>query len=307
MTIVLNDPALWPFLNANICFSYFAVAAFVIVMYDWALTFGQEVELVWRQHWSLITFMYFGVRYLGILYVVTGIPENIPTIPLTDTNWTVVVVIAMLWVIITTRLYAMYQQSRNILIFLIVTSLVVNIFGGAVTVLSTMNTSGVELVISGSYQCSLDMSMSESSILNSMIWILVIAWEALALCLTVWIAVKHLRELRRYPVGGIMRDCFTVLMKTHMLYFVSVVAASCLQAIFYLSSTLSTDASPMKASIYGGFLDLSQAVQMFVLGPRLILSIREHHAKLVADSDAATAMTSIAFQGRVHISTGSSV
>jgi hypothetical protein len=46
---------------------------------------------------------------------------------------------------------------------------------------------------------------------------------------------------------------------------------------------------------------------MFVLGPRLILSIREYHAKLVVDSDAATGMTSIAFQERVYVSTSSSV
>jgi hypothetical protein len=35
---------------------------------------------------------------------------------------------------------------------------------------------------------------------------------------------------------------------------------------------------------------------MFVLGPRLILSVREYHAKLVARSDEGTGMTSIYFQ-----------
>jgi hypothetical protein len=44
-------------------------------------------------------------------------------------------------------------------------------------------------------------------------------------------------------------------------------------------------------------------VQMFVLGPRLILSVREYHAKLVADSDSETSMSSIVFQEHVHIST----
>jgi len=44
-------------------------------------------------------------------------------------------------------------------------------------------------------------------------------------------------------------------------------------------------------------------VQMFVLGPRLILSIREYHAKLVANSESATGMTlpTIAFQERTQI------
>jgi hypothetical protein len=46
---------------------------------------------------------------------------------------------------------------------------------------------------------------------------------------------------------------------------------------------------------------------MFVLGPRLILGIREYHAKLVADSDAEASMNSIVFQEHVHISTSSTV
>ena len=48
---------------------------------------------------------------------------------------------------------------------------------------------------------------------------------------------------------------------------------------------------------------------MFVLGPRLILSIRDYQAKLVANSDEGTAMTTIAFQEGVQleVSTGGSV
>ena len=55
--------------------------------------------------------------------------------------------------------------------------------------------------------------------------------------------------------------------------------------------------------IYNLIAQISQVVQMFVLGPRLILGVREYHAKLVASSDAASGMTSIAFQERIHIST----
>ncbi|KAG2353468.1 hypothetical protein BDR07DRAFT_703636 [Suillus spraguei] len=68
MTIVSNEPTSWPVINSNRVYSYFAVAAFVGLLYDWALTFGQEVELIWRQHWSLMTVLYLSVRYLGILF-----------------------------------------------------------------------------------------------------------------------------------------------------------------------------------------------------------------------------------------------
>ena len=56
-----------------------------------------------------------------------------------------------------------------------------------------------------------------------------------------------------------------------------------------------------------GFLSVVQVVQMFVLGPRLILGVREYHAKLVADSDEATGMASIVFENRIHIETGGGV
>jgi hypothetical protein len=46
---------------------------------------------------------------------------------------------------------------------------------------------------------------------------------------------------------------------------------------------------------------------MFVLGPRLILGVREYRAKLVAIPAEATDMVSIVFQDRIHISTGSGV
>jgi hypothetical protein len=54
--------------------------------------------------------------------------------------------------------------------------------------------------------------------LVNMTWILGAVWEALALFLAVWIAVKHFREVRgptRLPIG----DCYTILVKTHVFYF----------------------------------------------------------------------------------------
>jgi len=46
---------------------------------------------------------------------------------------------------------------------------------------------------------------------------------------------------------------------------------------------------------------------MFVLGPRLILGVREYHAKLVAHSDEGTGIASIVFQERIQITTGGGV
>jgi hypothetical protein len=56
-----------------------------------------------------------------------------------------------------------------------------------------------------------------------------------------------------------------------------------------------------------GAFQISSSVQRFELGPRLILSVREYHAKLLAGSDTETKMNSIVFQERVHVSTSSTV
>ncbi|OJA19111.1 hypothetical protein AZE42_09228 [Rhizopogon vesiculosus] len=51
-----------------------------------------------------------------------------------------------------------------------------------------------------------------------MSWILGTAWEVLVLCLAVWIAIKHVRELQQ-PTGWAVSDCFMILMRSHVFYF----------------------------------------------------------------------------------------
>jgi hypothetical protein len=74
-----------------------------------------------------------------------------------------------------------------------------------------------ELILSGTYQCSIGTG-EDGLILHAISWIVGCVWEVVALCLATGIAVKHFRELRRHPAGGIMEDCFMVLIKAHMLY-----------------------------------------------------------------------------------------
>ena len=77
-----------------------------------------------------------------------------------------------------------------------------------------------EFILSGNYMCS---DEGGNELMVSITWILDTVWEIVALCLAVWIAVKHFRELRRFgsSTGSVVGDCFTVLIKTHMFYFAS--------------------------------------------------------------------------------------
>ncbi|KAG2133253.1 uncharacterized protein EDB93DRAFT_887238 [Suillus bovinus] len=314
MTLVSNDPELWYLIDANRAGSYVIVAASVGVIYDSILTLPQEVELVWRQRWSLMTVLYLGLRYIGIVYAIINIPMNLPTFPTTDTVsyimvftlcWIIVAVPAILGVIMIARLHAMYQQSRKVLMFMIFIFLTINISGAAIVAMMLRKISVEEVILFGTYQCNIELG-GDRVLLCRMYSMLIAIWEILALCLAGWVTAKHFREQRRHSTGGIIKDCFTVLMKSHSVYFASFTVAFC--SLFgYLSPRVSEPPYSLRAQIYFGVFQIFVLVQLFVLGPRLILSIREYYAKLVADSDTTTEMTSIAFQERVHVTTSSSV
>ncbi|KAG1797257.1 hypothetical protein EV424DRAFT_96840 [Suillus variegatus] len=289
------------------------VAAGVVVVYDWVLTLGQEIELIWRQRWTLMTVLYLTIRYIGIPYSVVCLLRSMPSVSLTDAVSTIayyvsdvtnVAVTAMLGVIMIARLYAMYQGSRRMLMFLVITFLAVNITCEVIAVIGLNNTVSEEFILSGTYTCYYVNDL-DVQLLFSMTWVLSTIWEVLALCLSVWVVVKHFRDLRRLSPSteSTIGDCFRMLIQSHVLYFASFVGVSCLQLV-YLSPEISNSSST-GAQILGGAIEILSIVQMFVLGPRLILGVREYNAKLVESSDAEASMNSIVFQEHVHVSTSS--
>ncbi|KAG2101551.1 uncharacterized protein F5147DRAFT_655202 [Suillus discolor] len=319
MTYVSNDPSYWPYIDASIYFSYWNVAAGVVMVYDWVLTLGQEIELIWRGGQLVLTpkrSRYAILEYRILLFWVCLIcavfhfpdrrdTEIMPSVSLTDAGCgTNVALTAMLSVIMIARLHAMYQGSRKMLIFLAIIFLAVNIACGVIAAIGHNDAILEEFILSGIYMCG-DVQRGDDQLYISIIWMLNTVWEVLALCLSVWVVVKHFRELRRLgpSTGSTIGDCFRVLIQSHILYFassahVSVVSVSCLQ-LAVLSPEISNSHS-IRARILGGARQILSVVQMFVLGPRLILSVREYHAKLVAYSDAEISMNSILFQEHVQ-------
>jgi len=131
-----------------------------------------------------------------------------------------------------TRLYAMYQQSRKILILLVLIYSAVTISCVVISSIwsGTYQLGELELhvkdtllrqqiseasVLSGQYIC---LVVAVDTLLSAMTWILRTVWEVLALSLAVCISIKHFREL---PTGCTIEDCFKVLIQSHVLYFAS--------------------------------------------------------------------------------------
>ncbi|KAG2034005.1 hypothetical protein BDR03DRAFT_966291 [Suillus americanus] len=308
MTIDSDDPAFWSFIVYAHLYSYFLGAGSATVLYDWALTFGQEFELILSQRWSFMTVLYICLRYIGILYSVTNL-LLILLISITDVScaiiwyvqtWTPVIVNAILGVIMIARLYAMYQGSKKLLAFLVVMLLASTIASGVMMVIANLGVSGQEAILSGYHTCATEVSMYQmNSNFESMISTAV--WEILALFLAVWIVIKHSRELRQSPTGSTIGDYFRILIESHTFYFLAFATSTSFR-LGFLSPSIPN--STIEYGIYSGVWSITHILQMFVLGPRLILSIREYHTKLMARADRGTMMTSIAFQAGGDVLTG---
>ncbi|KAG1878997.1 hypothetical protein F4604DRAFT_1679858 [Suillus subluteus] len=337
MTIISSDPIWWPVISGAQLTAYFIVVTSTVIYLS--INIQTRVDPGQRQRWSLMTLLYVGVRYVGILYSVYVCEANLmilhhanepylttsiyplSTLPFSMTDelwvhlkhlsheievtgfsgtifwfaeaWISVVVNAMLGVIMMARIHAMYQRSKKMLIFLVVVLLASTITSGVIMGIATIGAVGEEYVLSGYRVCVAEITsnaadLSYESLISTAIW------EILVLCLAVWIVIKHFRELQQSPSGSTIGGCFMALTKSHVFYFLVFVVAACL-TLGAMSPNISGSFST-GASVYNGLMMFAQALQMFVLGPRLILSIREYNAKIVARSDEGTCMTSIAFQ-----------
>ncbi|KAG2357150.1 hypothetical protein BDR07DRAFT_1491076 [Suillus spraguei] len=300
MTIVSDDPAVWPLVRSSRLSSYFVAAGSTVVVYDWALTFGQEFELILSQRWSFMTILYTCVRYIGILVSVINLLWNLP-IPNTDLYqvnefsgtiiwyiemWTPVIVYAMLGVVMIARINALYQGSKKLFIFLVVFLLACTIISVVMVVLENSGIFTQEFVLAGFHTCNTfkDTNLIVESLIPTSVW------EILALLLTVWIVVKHFRELRQSPTGSSIGNCLKMLTESHVFYFLAFATVASLR-LGPLSNVTNTTTS-IGSAITLAFGQLP--------------SIREHYAKVLAGA-GGTSMSSIAFQAGGGALTGRDV
>lgn len=198
----------------------------------------------------------------------------------------------------------MYRRSRKMLVFLIAIFLPVTITCVVLAAIGSSYISGEEFILSGTYLCQYD-SNGVVEILMYMTWILCTVWGVLVLCLAVWIVVKYSREVQQLSTRGTITNCFMVFSKIHMIYFVFFVAVSSI-GLGAFSPKL-YNSSSAGAEVYTGVLQILLLVQMFVLGPRLILGVREHDAQLAVITDAGPSFTTIIFQEHDLVSISSDV
>lgn len=72
-----------------------------------------------------------------------------------------------------------------------------------------------EAVLSGTYQCIGEGSQYSARLLVALPWVFYATWGILGLSLTLWVAFRHFREMKRWAI----EDRLTALIKMHVIYF----------------------------------------------------------------------------------------
>ncbi|PBK69265.1 hypothetical protein ARMSODRAFT_957630 [Armillaria solidipes] len=103
------------------------VSALTLVVYDIIVSFGQEVELVWRSQWSSPKMLYFLARYYAVVYLSITAWVNISEEPSDKLchlyyYWLFLAgpstYLFILDLILLLRVYALYNQNKFLFIFL---------------------------------------------------------------------------------------------------------------------------------------------------------------------------------------------
>ncbi|KAH7906147.1 hypothetical protein BJ138DRAFT_1163304 [Hygrophoropsis aurantiaca] len=216
--------------------NYIIAAAGALVAYDQVLTFSREVNLVWNRQWSFMTALYLIARYSGDLLVI-GTAAIYMDINWTYSgyvnmylvvSWTSNVFLLIMQAILVIRVYALFNKSKKVLIFL-ATSYVFQ----ATATFVIMGLVNNKRVVDGYYTSigptigsvqelsNLNPSaLSFLTILNQDITILSIVFDAILLLFALWAFVIHALEAKTLDGGWSVNALVRTLVTDHLLYFI---------------------------------------------------------------------------------------
>ncbi|KIJ59732.1 hypothetical protein HYDPIDRAFT_118238 [Hydnomerulius pinastri MD-312] len=276
---------------------YCSVATITTISYDYLLTFGREVELVWRRPWSLMSSLYVIIRYLGVVLAITDaiwgsiiyMPELVRLCIDTFkfTNWGSYAYMLALEATMILRIFAMYNQSRRLLYFLLGLFFPVVVVELVLTVLYFGPRNGMyvtDIPLPGMQICSGNFSLSP--LLYVYFSIPGIVFDGILALFAVARLVQHTIDMKRDLGGWKMNVCMRMLARDSILYFMG--------NLIYRSFNLIplTNLPPLYKTLAQAFC----SIEPFVLPPRLVISFREYHAQIVSDSDAGSPIESMVFR-----------
>ncbi|TDL18904.1 hypothetical protein BD410DRAFT_830633 [Rickenella mellea] len=242
--------------------NYVNVTTVVLVAYDYFLTFGDEVRLIWGTKWGFGKICYFLARYT----VCIDVPLNILLYLVPNLNpafcapinkvasWICYIGILASEIILMMRVYAMYGGSRKMTIFLVVLCSALNIPN--IILLETTLKSLVFLSPPPFPAIAPCVTAKSNRIFFIDLFLLMFS-ELVVLILTVWRGVYQWREHQSPLIKTLVKD--------GIFYFLCLFTISSANAVVLISATVE----------YSAILLWPQRVLHALLASRIMLHIRD--------------------------------
>jgi len=246
----------------------FQVAAIVFLAYDMLITFGDEVERIWKQPWSFTTFLYGLNRYLALFVFIVIVvsfqskawTENISACEhyYRYDGASTLVLVAVSEAIMMLRVYAIWQRNRYILILLS------TLWVGQVAICGMGLAFTSRLPLPPGFVACIDTGVGK---LFTPFWFMPLISDTFVFFLTLWRNRQYSRMNANLPL-------MQLFVRDGALYFLVIFSANLLNVTLYLSAPDSLK------NITAGF---SQTITP-VMVSRLVLNLRNHHADRFNDA-----------------------
>lgn len=255
-------------------FSYVQIAVAVAVLYDHALTFGREIDYIWRRSPSLVAALYLLDRYLGDSVVILGAYLCLTEVASTQEcfrlfqvrAWGTLLCSWLTQCIMQLRIYAMYRRTRWILMILLF-SFFSEVLAIVVIIWRTIGPTS-KLVVTdepfpGKHMCSF------SGINTNFIYLFipVLCFEILLFFLAIRISLNNIREWRATPCTSLRINTFmSMLVRDSILYFfINLAMCAIVMGLWH-------NAAALHANISIPFIMLVETV----IGTRMVINFMEH-------------------------------
>ncbi|KAH7904162.1 hypothetical protein BJ138DRAFT_1184202 [Hygrophoropsis aurantiaca] len=270
-------------LQATQAANYLSAAAGALVIYDQVLTFSNEVDHIWNRQWSFTTALYLIARYSGNVQVIAiaawhlcinwtkSVNLNIFLI----VNWGQTVFILTMQAILVIRVYALFNQSKKVLVFLATvyalqttaTFVTVGIFSNKQALHDYVTSISPAI---GSVTQNATTNPPSGFVLSlQAMTILPVAFDIILLFFALWAFVRHALEAKKLDGEWSINVLMRTLVADHLMYFICNLTWLLLDLLTYYGSA---NGDLFIISI-GGALNFFTAL-VVVAGPRIVISLR---------------------------------
>ncbi|KAL4082041.1 hypothetical protein V8B97DRAFT_155978 [Scleroderma yunnanense] len=289
-----QTPSMPPQLNIYACVT---VVAYTLLSYDYALTIAQEIEVFWqrpKRSWTFALFLSIDMSPSLVMchnsYICSCHQKLDWTIVCDSLDWVSQIVVIVIQitggVIMTIRVYTIYQNSRPVLIFLVVLMFVGTIVGcWAISSTSSASSGPMALLppLTGNVEClSGAYRSSEQAVYQAAAWTGQLVFDFVVFLLTLIRSLQIRKERSQSIIDIFLRDgslYFAVMcganianiiilliapnsLKALVSSFVSVVSATLISRLMLNIRDLRVT-DPMGSSLYS----LSHANMVFAMLP----------------------------------------